>query len=199
MNYDLHLNKYLGKHIDAFGGECVANVAQYCADNGMPIAFANAKDWANHPALRGAFDWTDNNPSDFFQVPKRGDIIVWNGNLPGSGGYGHVAIFDMIVRPGVFQSCDQNWGGNFVHFVSAHTWDYILGWWTPKAKPAPAPEPTPTPPPVIAPHPDPAPSNPPVDENQLEILKTVKENNSLLKQLLDLVTQLLAKITSIFK
>jgi hypothetical protein len=204
MKYDDFLNKYLGKAIDwdgAYGAQCVDEIAQYCEDNGMPIAYANAKDWANHPALQGAFDWTDNNPSDVHQIPKRGDIIVWNGNLPGSGGYGHIAIFDMVIRPGVFQSLDQNWGGQYVHFVPNHTWDYILGWWTPKAKPAPAP-PVPVPPaPIPAPdvHPDPAPANPPVDENQLEILKTVKENNSLLKQLVDLVTQLLTKITSIFK
>ena len=170
MNYDGFIAKYLGKAIDwdgQYGAQCVDEIAQYCVDNGKPVAYANAKDWANHPALRGAFDWTDNNPSDYNQVPKRGDIIVWGGGLPGSGGYGHIAIFDMIVKPGVFQSLDQNWGGQYVHFIPNHSWDYILGWWTPKAEPAPEPPPPPPPAPTPIPapdnHPDPAPGNPPAD------------------------------------
>lgn len=171
MNYDNFLANWLGKAIDwdgLWGAQCVDEIAQYCADNGKPIAYANAKDWANHPALRDAFTWTDNNPNDYYQFPNRGDIIVWGGDLPGSGGYGHIAIFDMIVRPGVFQSLDQNWGGQYVHFVPNHNWSYVLGWWTPKAPPAPAVEPTPPAPEVVvypAPdsHPNPEPANPPVE------------------------------------
>lgn len=166
MNYDGFISKWLGQSIDwdgVYGPQCVDEIAQYCVENGKAIAYANAKDWANHPALRGDFDWTDNNPSDYNQVPKRGDIIIWSGDLPGSGGYGHIAIWDMVVAPGVFQSLDQNWGGQYVHFQS-HNWQYILGWWTPKAKPVPeppAPEPVPpapTPIPAPVPAPDPAPT-----------------------------------------
>lgn len=165
MSYDVFLQKWMGHAIDwdgLYGPQCVDEIAQYCVEAGAPIAYANAKDWANNPALRGFFNWTDNNPSDFNQVPDRGSIIVWGGNLPGSGGYGHIAIWDMVVRPGVFNSLDQNWGGQYVHFQS-HNWDYILGWWTPKPKPVvpappPPPPPAPTPIPAPVPAPDPAPS-----------------------------------------
>jgi hypothetical protein len=167
MDYDGFINRWLGKAIDwdgAYGPQCVDEVAQYCVENGKPVAYANAKDWANHPALQSAFNWTQNNPNDYNQVPHRGDIIVWGGGLPGSGGYGHIAIFDMIVKPGIFQSLDQNWGGQYVHFIPNHNWDYILGWWSPKpVAPPPAPTPPPAPPtpvPAPEPHPDPSPANP---------------------------------------
>src|ERR1700687_5407497 len=108
-------NNWLGKWISAYGGECVAEVAQFNAERGLPIAYANAKDWADHPALRGAFTWVQNNPVDYNQAPGQGDIVVWSGSLPGSGGFGHVDIFDLRIRGGVFQGLDQNWGGKEVH------------------------------------------------------------------------------------
>lgn len=156
MNYDAFVAKWNTtdpknpKSIDwdgKFGAQCVDEVAQYCVENGKPVAYANAKDWANNPALLGAFDWIANNPSDFNQVPKKGDIIIWSGYLPGSGdaqhptstgqGFGHISIFDHVVSAGIFSSLDQNWGGMYVHFVT-HNWNYILGWLSPKAS-APAP------------------------------------------------------------
>ncbi len=167
MKYDKFLQKWMGKSIDwdgVYGPQCVDLIAQYCIEAGKAIAYANAKDWANHSALRGDFTWTNNNPNDYLQIPNRGDIIVWNGNLPGSGGYGHIAIWDMVTAPGLFNSLDQNWGGQYVHFQN-HNWDYILGWWTPKqpavVTPPPAPQPVPpapTPIPAPKPAPDPAPS-----------------------------------------
>lgn len=131
MNYDSFLNKWNGKQVIAYGGECVALVAQYCAENGKPIAWANAKDWWGNGSLTGAFDFIKNNPADLKQVPKRGDIMIWDGGLAGSGGYGHIAIFDRIASPGVFVSFDQNWGGRQAHQVS-HNWNNIIGWMTPK-------------------------------------------------------------------
>lgn len=166
MEYDTFIANWLGKAIDwdgYFGPQCVDLVAQYCADNGKPVAWANAKDWANNPALSGAFDWTDNNPADPNQYPNRGDIVVFNGNLPGSGGYGHICIFDMKVSTGVWQGLDQNWGGQYVHFIPNHNWSYVMGWWTVKPKPVPAPVETPPPSvpiPAPLPQPDPAPANP---------------------------------------
>lgn len=144
MNFDAHITKWDGEHISQYGGECVANAAMYCANNGKPIAYANAKDWFNHPALTGAFDFITNNPTDYNQVPLRGDIIIWNGYLAGSGdgtaahnpangtGYGHIAIYDARVSPGVFRSFDQNWGGNYCHMVT-HNYNNVQGWMRPKA------------------------------------------------------------------
>jgi hypothetical protein len=94
--------------------------------------YANAKDWFSNFSLGNAFDRITNNPSDVNQVPKRGDIIIWNGNLAGSGGYGHIAIFDRVAGAGVFVSFDANWGGATCHFVS-HNWGSVAGWLTPKA------------------------------------------------------------------
>jgi len=154
MNFDTFINEWNGNQVTAYGGECVALVAQYCAENNKPIAWANAIDWWENSSLTDAFDFITNDPNDLGQLPTRGDIIIWNGDLPGSDTYGHIAIWDSRTGSGVFQSFDQNWGGPTAHFQS-HTWDYVLGWATPKADP-PAP----------APHPDPAPANPdpaPVD------------------------------------
>lgn len=173
MNYDKFIDDYLGKYISAYGGECVAEVSQYCADNGKPIAWANAKDWANNPALLPAFNWVQNDPNDPNQLPPRGAIVVFSGWLPGSGYYddngtyhdpakgdgaGHVNIFDMVTGVHSWQGLDANWGGKTVHFVPNHTWDYVLGWWV--VKPVPvvlAPHPDPAPVPVVTPAPDPVP------------------------------------------
>lgn len=131
MNYDGFLAKWNGKQVTAYGGECVALVAQYCAENGKPIAWANAKDWWGNGSLTGAFDFIRNNPADLKQIPARGDIMIWDGNLAGSGGFGHIAIFDKVSAPGAFVSFDQNWGGRQAHLVS-HNWNNIIGWMTPK-------------------------------------------------------------------
>lgn len=138
MDYDGFIARNLGKAIDwdgLYGAQCVDMVAQYCVDNNKPVAYANAKDWADNPALQGAFDWIANNPNDPNQLPKRGDIVVFSGAQPGSGGYGHIDIFDMITGAdtSTWQGLDQNWGGQYVHFVPNHVWTYVLGWWTPKA------------------------------------------------------------------
>ncbi len=67
-----------------------------------------------------------NNPNDMNQKPTPGDWVIWGGNLPGSGGYGHVAMC-MDTPPGQIVSADQNWGGQTVHQVT-HDWSYVIGW-----------------------------------------------------------------------
>lgn len=142
MNLDALLAKYpSGTVLNDYGGQCVSLAAHYCLDNGKPIAYADAKDWWNHPALTGAFTFVRNNPSDLKQIPPRGAVMIWDGALPGSGGAGHIAVFVKVVSPGIFQSYDNNWGGRYCHFVN-HNWNNIIGWMIPKAA-APAPAPTP--------------------------------------------------------
>jgi len=172
MSYDEYLNEWNGQQVTAYSGECVALVAQYEAESNLPIVWGNAVDWINHPVMLTAYDWVDNNPADPNQLPGRGNIIIWNGQLPGSGGYGHIALFDSVLAVGAFQSFDQNWHGAEAHF-QAHTWGYVAGWYTPKPPEAipqpvstpdphtentPPPEPVVVPPPYVAPPPEPTPT-----------------------------------------
>ena len=164
MNYDDFLNSYLNQSIDwdkMYGPQCVDEIAQYCSDNNRPMAYANAKDWLGNPALANGFTTTYNNPGDMNQLPSRGDIVIWDGGLPGSGGYGHIAIFDAYLNVDSFQSLDQNWGGRYCHFV-IHTWSHVAGWLSPIPEAAPVGNPSPDV------HPDPAPSNPTPEIQQPE-------------------------------
>jgi hypothetical protein len=173
MDYDGFIARYQGKSIDfdgLYGPQCVDSVAQYCVENGKPVAWANAKDWWQHPALTPAFDFIANDPNNATQLPSRGDIIIWNGNVPGSQGYGHIAIWDMVTPSG-FQSLDQNWAGQTVHFVPNHSWSWVIGWMHPKEAPKPAPVPVPplpepTPEPVPAPVPVPVPPAEPTEHDK---------------------------------
>lgn len=150
MDFNRHISRYSGQSLlwaasparEYLRGQCVQQICFYTTDNGKPMAWADAKDWWKHPALTGAFDFITNNPSDLKQIPPRGAVMIWSGNLPNSGGAGHIAIFDAVVSPGVFRSFDSNWGGKTCHFVT-HNWDYIIGWMVPKVSaPVPAPQPS---------------------------------------------------------
>lgn len=121
-------------------GQCV--VAMYFVVDevwGRPIFRANAKDWLDRAAALG-YQVVRNNPNDPNQVPPRGAIAVWGGNLPGSGGYGHVAaVWDARPRAATFIGLGSNWGGKTLHLVT-HNYNYLLGWIMPPAAPAPQPQ-----------------------------------------------------------
>lgn len=143
MTLDQFIATNNGKSIDydgVYGAQCVDLIKYYLRDcYGLsPGAWGNAKDYfyTPNPAILTKFTKITNNPSDLNQVPKRGDIIIWSGALAGSGGYGHIAIYDGRVSPGVFRSFDQNWGGAYCHFVT-HNYTNVLGWLTPKVAPVP--------------------------------------------------------------
>ena len=140
MTYGEFVNNYNGRGVDydsAYGNQCVDLILFYLRDvYGFTGFSGNAKDWYYNygGALAQRFDRVTNNPNDYNQVPKQGDIIIWDGGLAGSGGYGHIAIYDGKVSPGVFRSFDQNWGGQYAHFVT-HNYGNVIGWLTPKATP----------------------------------------------------------------
>ena len=152
MDYDAFINKWLGKAIvwDVnIGPQCVEEVAQYCVDNGKPVAYANAFDWWEHPALTGTFDFILNDFNDVNQAPNRGEIVIFKTTQPGSGGFGHINIFDSKINDSLWQGLDQNWTHQYVEFIPNHIWDYVQGWMrlkvqpvaaTPVAAPTPVPE-----------------------------------------------------------
>src|SRR5664279_3768354 len=113
--------------IPANAGQCVQSVAFYVRDYlHLPVFYADAARWFTDfesSPLVGNFQKMANDPNDANQVPQPGDIIIWNGNLPNSGGAGHISVF-VSAFSGGFISFDSNWGGKYCHFVS-HNWSYI--------------------------------------------------------------------------
>ena len=63
-------------------------------------------------------------------VPKKGDIVVWNGNI-GSGGYGHIAIATGEGDTSHFYTYDQNWHGKPMKKVK-HSYSCVYGVLRPK-------------------------------------------------------------------
>jgi hypothetical protein len=100
----------------------------------------DAAEWWYSGALPEHYERIANTPS---AVPRTGDIIVWDRNLPNSGGAGHIAVcLYPLPGTGTFVSVDQNWGGKTVHAVT-HNYNYVVGWLRIKGQAAPAPAPTP--------------------------------------------------------
>lgn len=108
-------------------GQCVQSVCFYVAANGAPVLWVEgAKDWwdaaAGHPDKYERITNTGN------AVPQPGDIVIWSGGLPGSGGYGHIDVcLQAYPGTGTFAGVDQNWGGKTVHKVT-HNYNYVIGW-----------------------------------------------------------------------
>lgn len=140
MNYDQFVAKYNGRYdIDydrVYGVQCVDLIKYYLRDcfGLAPGAWGDAVAYFTNtrPEVLAKFDKIKNIPTDLNQVPKRGDIIIWSGSLPGTYGAGHIAVYDARVAPGQFRSFDANWGGKYAHFVT-HNYNYVLGWLTPKS------------------------------------------------------------------
>lgn len=70
------------------------------------------------------FDYIQNNPNDANQLPSPGDIIIYDGGLSGSGGYGHVAIVGESKQ--VYY--EQNWGGMYVKRNTRAFNGHEIGW-----------------------------------------------------------------------
>lgn len=110
------------RQVTRFGGECVAGVAEYEAENNLPIVWGDAHQWINNPIMLGAYDWVQNNPNDPNQLPPRGAIIIWP--LPNE----HIAFFDHNLDNHQFMSYGQNSGGPLMHF-QPHSWNNVAGWY----------------------------------------------------------------------
>lgn len=133
ISYTDFCAKWNGKQVMAFGSECVALIAEYESENGLPIVWGDAHQWANNPTMASAYDWVQNNPTDPNQLPPQGAIIIWP--MPNE----HIAFYDHNLGNHQFMSFGQNSGGPQAHF-QPHSWEHVVGWWVPKqAAPPPAP------------------------------------------------------------
>lgn len=137
MTYGEFVNKYNGKPVEydnIYLYQCVDLAKAYLDEvyGIKPGAWGDAYAYwtATNPAILARFDKVANGPTN---VPKQGDILVYSAALPGSGGAGHIEIFDRKTGPGQYVSFSQNWGGQTAHMVThADNYKYVLGWLTPK-------------------------------------------------------------------
>lgn len=135
MTYDEFVKAYNGKATDydgTYGAQCVDLIKLYL-DKVFGIkagSWGNAMyywlNFAKRAPLVSAFSRISNTASF---VPKKGDIMVWNGNV--GGGAGHVAICTGEGNTSEFYSYDQNWNGKEMHKVK-HDYDDVYGVLRPK-------------------------------------------------------------------
>lgn len=145
MNLDQFINKWNGQYPlyapnasrEYLRGQCVQLVCFYVTEVlGTPVMWRDAADWW----YAGLFPeiYVKVGPNDL----RRGDIAIWGGDLPNSGGAGHIAIVvSDNTAGGSFVSFDSNWGGKQAHHVT-HNKSYLIGGLRKRGAP-PAPQPTP--------------------------------------------------------
>ena len=135
MTFDEFVNAYLGKAPDydgAYGVQCTDLIKLYVEKvfgvSAGSASWGNAKYYyTNTPAKLKNITTKIANTASF--VPKKGDIMVWNGNV--GGGAGHVAICTGEGTTSYFYSYDQNWNGKAMHKVK-HDYDNVYGVLRPK-------------------------------------------------------------------
>lgn len=59
--------------------------------------------------------------------PQTGDVVIWDRNLPGSNGHGHIDICFQPLSQMVFEGIDSNWVPLKVTKVQ-HSFGHCLGW-----------------------------------------------------------------------
>ena len=135
MNYDEFVKAYNGKATDydgVYGAQCVDLIKAYLDKvfGIKPGSWGNAMyywiDYPKHAQLVRAFDRISNTASF---VPKKGDIMVGNGNK--GGGAGHLAICTGEGSTSYFYSYDQNWNGREMQKIN-HDYDDVYGVLRPK-------------------------------------------------------------------
>ncbi len=131
MTLDELIKKYDGKQVEVHGSanakfQCVDLVNAYIRDVlKLPIIkWTNAKDF---PSKAGSnYEWIKNTP---LGVPKRGDIMVWNGNV--GNGNGHIAVY-LSGNVMKFTSFDQNWSVKEKCKIESHYYRNVSGWLRPR-------------------------------------------------------------------
>jgi hypothetical protein len=75
------------------------------------------------------FDIIPNDPSNF---PRKGDIVVWSSNVPGSGGNGHTGVATGDGNTDQFDCFEQNDPTGSACHIKTYTYTNVLGWLRPK-------------------------------------------------------------------
>lgn len=120
-------------NVPSNAGQVPQLLAKWCTYVGLPFQWANAADWwdDSDDTFLEHWDKVVNDRKDGEQLPRAGDIIIFDSSLPGSGGYGAASIFIDSVGPNSWRGFTANWGGKSAH-VQSHNWSYVLGWFSPK-------------------------------------------------------------------
>lgn len=120
-------------NVPSAAGQSPQLIAAWCAHIGLPFQWANPADWwdDSDETFLEHWDKVVNDRKNADQLPNPGDIVIFDGSLPGSGGFGHATIFVRNVGPNSWVGFDANWGGRSAHLQN-HNWSYALGWFTPK-------------------------------------------------------------------
>jgi hypothetical protein len=124
------IKKYENKTVDfdgAYGGQCVDLFNQYIKEvwgikepiKEFPVA--SAYQLFDKAKAKPNFITQLNGPND---VPKAGDVIIWN---QGVGPHGHVGIYvsgDVMK----FTAFEQNWNNIQKCVKNSHSYNHITGW-----------------------------------------------------------------------
>lgn len=185
-----------GKWIDMdgwYGAQCMDLIIKFCVDLFGWWPKGNAKDMWTQKLPKG---WTRIKNTPSFR-PQQGDIVVWK-PARWNGNAGHTAIATG-KKPTLskFYTMDQNWfnasqtkGSKASYVTHGYVGTYaIYGVVRPLWTKAPVKKPTPKPP---VKKPTPKPTKPPVLKPVIDSaeLKQSKENNGLLKQIIDLIKRI---------
>lgn len=122
---------------ESLRGQCVQPVCFFVVANGLPVLWRDASEWWYSGLYPEAYDRIPNSAT---ATPQPGDLIIWDRNLPNSGGAGHIAVcLKPLPGTGTFISVDSNWGGKTVRAVT-HNYSYVIGWLRPKRANQPQPQ-----------------------------------------------------------
>lgn len=131
---DQFVEATLGRYIDLDGFPAY-NVFQ-CVD--LSNLYQRDVVGGGHVPAEGAKDWWDNySTNDYVKVAMnerfvKGDVAVFAGELPGSGGYGHISIVLKELPNGQFESLDQNWPAGAPVSKVVHDRKHLLGFLRPR-------------------------------------------------------------------
>jgi surface antigen len=131
MTIDEFFNLVLNHWLDwdgAYQAQCVDLTQFYnkAIGNNTPF-WGNAKDIFTQAG--SFYTQVNNTPTG---VPVKGDVIVWNGNKPFTGGNGHVAIASGVGDINTFQAWSQNDPTGSKIILKTYNYDYVSGWLHPK-------------------------------------------------------------------